>query len=176
MKYILACVDFSAITNRVTEIAAELARQGNARLLLAHVLVVPPAPMAYGGTPEMLAGNDPIPEMKQAARENLERERCRLQAAYGIEAVPMLLEGMNPAAAIFEEAVRIQPEIIVVGSHGRGLIGRMLLGSTSQYLVLHANWPVLVVPAAKPAAIRVGSLAERTDAPVVPAGARVAPA
>ena len=39
----------------------------------------------------------------------------------------------------------VDPDVVVVGSHGRGFLGRVLIGSVSEYVVRHCTAPVLVV-------------------------------
>ncbi|MDH3529848.1 MAG: universal stress protein [Acidobacteriota bacterium] len=51
----------------------------------------------------------------------------------------------RPKEAIVSEAETWHADLIVVGSHGRGFWGRMLLGSVSSAVVKHANCSVLVV-------------------------------
>ncbi|MCA9603368.1 MAG: universal stress protein [Polyangiales bacterium] len=50
----------------------------------------------------------------------------------------------NPSDAILQAAVDVNADIIVVGSHGRSVVGRALFGSVSQALVEAARVPVLV--------------------------------
>jgi nucleotide-binding universal stress UspA family protein len=49
--------------------------------------------------------------------------------------------------AIVEVARNEQVDLVVVGSHGRGAVGRFLVGSVSEHVVRHAPCPVLVVRA-----------------------------
>ncbi|MEO6964155.1 MAG: universal stress protein [Puia sp.] len=51
----------------------------------------------------------------------------------------------SPKHVILEEAEEFSADLIVVGSHGRGTIGRFLLGSVSQSIALHAQSSVLIV-------------------------------
>jgi nucleotide-binding universal stress UspA family protein len=51
----------------------------------------------------------------------------------------------SPKQVILEEAEKLGADLIVVGSHGRGTIGRFLLGSVSQAIALHAQSSVLIV-------------------------------
>lgn len=55
-----------------------------------------------------------------------------------------LVEG-SAGRAIVQVAEQVQPDVVVVGSHGRGFIGRVLIGSVSEYVVRHCTAPVLVV-------------------------------
>jgi nucleotide-binding universal stress UspA family protein len=47
---------------------------------------------------------------------------------------------------LLQESARLQPGMLVIGTHGRTGLGHILLGSTAEYLVRHATVPVLVVP------------------------------
>jgi nucleotide-binding universal stress UspA family protein len=64
--------------------------------------------------------------------------------AAGVPVRFLVWEG-DPGESIVEAAVAESADMIVVGSHGRGGIGRFLLGSVSEYVVRHAEVPVLVV-------------------------------
>ena len=74
--------------------------------------------------------------------------------------VPQLLEGREadivvrrgrPAAAITAEARQWHADLVVVGSHGKGWVDRLLIGSTSERLLNVLPATVLVVPVSKPA-------------------------
>jgi len=51
----------------------------------------------------------------------------------------------EPKHAICEVAQQENPDLMVIGSHGYGLVERALIGSVSEYVVHHAQCPVLVV-------------------------------
>jgi nucleotide-binding universal stress UspA family protein len=55
-----------------------------------------------------------------------------------------LVEG-SAGRAIVHVADEVNPDVVVVGSHGRGFISRVLIGSVSEYVVRHCTHPVLVV-------------------------------
>ena len=61
----------------------------------------------------------------------------------------LIVEGDTDSAgkAICARAAESAFDLIVVGSHGRGLIARAFMGSVSSYIVSHAPCPVLVVRA-----------------------------
>ncbi len=47
---------------------------------------------------------------------------------------------------LLKESTKRQPNMLVIGTHGRTGLGHILLGSTAEYLVRHSTVPVLVVP------------------------------
>ncbi len=56
----------------------------------------------------------------------------------------LIWEG-DPGDSIIEAAAAEQADVIVVGSHARGPVGRLLLGSVSSYLVDHGGLPIIVI-------------------------------
>jgi universal stress protein A len=87
-------------------------------------------------------------------RSRVDQERSRLETAASalvlrgrLDGVPtrfLIWEG-DPAESIVEAARSERADVIVVGSHGRGTIGRALIGSVSDQVVRHAPCAVLVV-------------------------------
>ena len=66
-------------------------------------------------------------------------------------AVDFLVWEGDPGEAIIEAATAESADLIVVGSHGRGTVGRFLIGSVSDHVVRNAQCPVLVVRSGGPA-------------------------
>lgn len=50
---------------------------------------------------------------------------------------------------LLKESIKLQPGMLVIGTHGRTGLGHIVMGSTAEYLVRHATVPVLVVPYTK---------------------------
>ena len=50
---------------------------------------------------------------------------------------------------LLQESIKLQPDVLVIGTHGRTGLEHILLGSTAEYLIRHATVPVLVVPYTK---------------------------
>ncbi|MCB7136585.1 universal stress protein [Cellulosimicrobium marinum] len=67
----------------------------------------------------------------------------------GVEApeVTYRPEHVGPADAIVDEAERTHPELVVIGARKRSPVGKFLLGSTTQRVLLDSPAPVLVVKA-----------------------------
>jgi nucleotide-binding universal stress UspA family protein len=139
---IVAAVDFSDLTDRVIEVASELASAGNDEVLLLHVAQPDPEFVS------LKAGPDSV---RQQRADTLRSEHNQLQARTaalrerGVEARAALVEGAT-IETILAEAERHTARWIVVGSHGKGALKRALLGSVSAGVARHAHCPVAVVP------------------------------
>ena len=80
------------------------------------------------------------------ARENLELFAQELSNK-GVKVQPYLRVGY-PFDEIVQMANHFDVDLIIIGSHGRGGISRLLVGSTAERVVEHARCPVLVVKGA----------------------------
>jgi nucleotide-binding universal stress UspA family protein len=67
------------------------------------------------------------------------------QRERGIDVTPLLIQGPT-IGTILREAGKLDVDLIVLGSHGRGAALRALLGSTSEGVLHKAEVPVLIVP------------------------------
>lgn len=145
MKTILLGTDGSPGAKRATREAIELAAETGRPLRIVSVWWVPSLELSAA---PMMAG-----ELAEVARD---RAQEALDAAVeeaadaGIDAITYLRHG-DVAKQIVEVAELLGDPLIVVGSDGRGAVGRALLGSVSTRLVHAAPCPVLVVRSAVPA-------------------------
>jgi nucleotide-binding universal stress UspA family protein len=133
MSKILFPTDFSHTGDAALALATSLARDSGATLLILHV---EEPPIAYGGG-EMYYG---IPE---PAREDLERmldEVCPVDP--GVPHEHLLVNG-DPATEIIRVADEQGVNLIVMGTHGRTGLTRLLMGSVSEAVVRRATCPVL---------------------------------
>ena len=89
---------------------------------------------------------DFTPLMTLYLTENTKPEEIRRAKARGVNVRFLILDG-PPGEAIVDVARSEQVDMVVVGSHGRGVVGRFFVGSVSEYVVRHAPCPVLVVRA-----------------------------
>lgn len=145
MKRIIAALDFSNATPAILEAAASLARAFGSDLHLVHVLEPEPTYTAYGFTP------DEFPAIHTFQEEARKRARVKLEEAAaglpgGLTATVELAEG-SPLQALIDYAKQVEGDLMVVGSHGHGVVAALLLGSVAEGIVRKAVLPVLVVPA-----------------------------
>jgi len=136
---ILHPTDLSDSAGHALQLARSLARDHGARLVLLNV-VVPPIPVT-----EVYIPNGELVELMD--------QQCRHMAdlAAQIQDVPVethVVQG-QPGAAIVSVAERCQADLIVMGTHGRSGITRMLLGSVAEVVMRQAHCPVLTVKPGK---------------------------
>jgi len=92
---------------------------------------------------------DAVDELREQAEANARRYLERTAAALREMDMPvrLLMEGSRPATAILDIAEREHVDLIMLATHGRGGIDRLMLGSVADRVVHHARCPVLLVPA-----------------------------
>lgn len=79
----------------------------------------------------------------ETGRDELEATRSSLGVDPSIVELKLLEGSAGPAiCAAAEEA---EPDVVVVGSHGRGWFQRLVIGSISEYVARHCLSPVLIV-------------------------------
>jgi len=132
LKRILVATDFTDHARNALELAAFLARQSEAEIILCHVidptLVIPP----------------PKDAPERAASDARAQAETWLQQA-GIENGRVLIEQGHAFAEIVRLARNEDADLVVLGSHGRGAIAHLLLGSVAERVVRKAPCSVLVV-------------------------------
>jgi nucleotide-binding universal stress UspA family protein len=134
VKTILHPTDFSEHSENAYQLACSLARDYDARLILLHVV---PPPVAHG---EVMARQQP-----DGYYEQLEKELIRLQQLNPRVRIERRLEDGDPEATILEVAEEVHCDLIVMGTHGRTGLGRLLMGSVAEAVLRQAPCPVLTV-------------------------------
>lgn len=141
---ILVPTDFTAHSRAAADAAAVLARTFRGSLQLLHVVPLSDY-IGYIGDAEDPRFN--TGELQDAVREQVAIEGRKELARLADEGVPVefnTIEG-PPAAEICEFAVRNWMELIVIGTHGRTGVKRLLIGSVAENVVRHAKIPVLTI-------------------------------
>jgi universal stress protein A len=149
-RRILVPVDFSAGAALALDYAVEFAAAAGASLHLLHVAEISTA--ADG-----LASAD-FPAVERRLCETAERELARLVRERVAGRAPATVEvrpgwpfgGKRPHAEIVEAARKLDADLIVIGTHGRTGFDHLIIGSTAERVVRHAQCPVLTVRAPGP--------------------------
>lgn len=143
---ILIATDGSDLADRALDHGLQLAKLAGSEVTI--VTVTEPATLIGGGY-ATVAGTviDPLPELieaqDKAARDLLARMAKRA-ADQGVTVKTVLVDNSFPAEGIVATAANIGAELIVMGSHGRRGLNRLLLGSQTNNVLAHTKVPVLV--------------------------------
>ncbi len=158
MKNLLVAIDFSKTTDSVLEQAAALAGELKAKLWILHVTSDDAQAMIFestqftGYSPEYVSMPGDVQLARDISAEEIKREHAELHhisaglREKGTDAQAILLKG-DPAKLIIEKAGDLDAEMIILGSHGHGLLHKALQGSVSEAVIRHARCNVLIVPA-----------------------------
>jgi nucleotide-binding universal stress UspA family protein len=143
LRSILLPTDFSECAECALPYATQLARAAGARLVCLYVVEPMMPPVGYAPVAEPLPAVDVSEQLQQSAERELpklaEREECA-----GLDVEELIVHG-EAAAEIVRVAAERAVDLIVISSHGRTGLGRMIFGSTAESVVRHAHCPVLVV-------------------------------
>ena len=151
-KRILVPVDGSPTSVRGLDEAIQLARLTGASIRLVHVLdqVV----FVGGGTYTV----DVFGILKEAGERIMQEMKARVAAA-GIEVSTFVSEVLAGRVCdiVLEQAKAFGADLIVIGTHGRRGVGRLLVGSDAEQVVRLASVPVLLVRTPQGAAAAAGT-------------------
>jgi nucleotide-binding universal stress UspA family protein len=152
---ILVPTDFSPDACAALDLALELSRAKSAKVIAMHVCHVPTYAFFNGGlfapTRELMDGI--ILDAMQALQEEKSHRR-----AQGDTVEIACFEG-NPAEVIVRWAASEKADLIVMGTHGRRGLKRLLMGSVAEHVIRTASQPVLIVRAAKEEAAQKSAIA-----------------
>ena len=143
IRSILLPTDFSECAECALPYATQMARAAGARVICLHVVEPLMPPVGYAPVAEPLPAVDVSEQLQQSAERELPRLAEREECA-GLDVEEVIVHG-EAAAEIVRVAAERDVDLIVISSHGRTGLGRMLFGSTAESVVRHAHCPVLVV-------------------------------
>ncbi len=137
---ILVATDFSASGARAVDMAAALVGLRGGAVCLLHVFEPPSVTI-----PELALEPRIEEDLRLRAAEQLATAAIALRAR-GIVVEERLSIGSPPADVIADVASEIDPILVVVGSHGRRPLPRLLMGSVAEGALLRVKQPIVVVP------------------------------
>jgi nucleotide-binding universal stress UspA family protein len=143
-RRILAAVDGSPTSNKGLREALRVAKREDARLFIVNVVNDFPAFTALDGP----APVDLVPLLREGGRRVLARASTIAKKA-GVKPTMLMREmvGGLAADAIVREARKQRADLIVLGTHGRRGVRRMVMGSDAEQVVRTSPVPVLLVRA-----------------------------
>jgi nucleotide-binding universal stress UspA family protein len=139
---ILVPVDGSETSLHALDGAVDFALGTRAEIVLCHVVNLAEVAILSGGEAQLLPGC--LEELQSQGKAILDEAAARVAGR-----VPVTTRSADgePVEEIERFAAEIQPEFIVIGSHGRSGIGRAVLGSVAEGVMRIAPVPVIVIPA-----------------------------
>ena len=147
-KRILVPVDGSQTSNAGLREAIGLAKEAGARLQLVHI--VDQHTVVMMGVESAYYIDDMMQSAKKSGQRLLKRAVERAAKA-GVQASGVLLETLTGPAAdpIVRQAKKWGADLIVLGTHGRRGVRRLVMGSDAEQVVRNAPVPVMLVRSGK---------------------------
>lgn len=139
IHHVLIATDFSRFSQKALEFGLKLARDCHAQ---ADIVYVMPS------EPFLLAGADAYLAAREAAARDMDALKAGLQASYayaeGRNYKLHLMEG-EVSTTIIDCANAARSDLIVVGTHGRGALGKAVMGSVAERVFRASPIPVLTI-------------------------------
>jgi nucleotide-binding universal stress UspA family protein len=155
-KRILVPIDFSDCSKQALQWAVPFARHYGATLELVHVV-----------TPSYAIDPCGLDEYARTESWEMDDAKVRLEELAGSTGSDLPVESYvrrgRPAAEIVSAARELQADLIVISTHGYRGLERVLLGSTAENVVRHADCPVLTIRAKEGDPSKEGSQAKASQ-------------
>jgi nucleotide-binding universal stress UspA family protein len=139
---ILVCIDLSYSTEKIVKKARELAQVVSAKVWLLHVAEPDPDFVGFEAGPQSV--RDSVSEQFHQEHRQIQGIADRIRED-GLDATALLVQGPT-AETILKQAMKLSADIIVIGTHGRGAVYKLLVGSVSESIIHKAECPIFVVP------------------------------
>jgi nucleotide-binding universal stress UspA family protein len=150
MATTLAFVDFSNETSAVVQTARSAARAFGMKLILMHIST--PDAETEGRQPRTNVSRHGVAAEMHGYHRELEilAKGC---TKMGVETTALLVRGRssrgNPIPKMVKELERVNPDLIVMGTHQHGRLYNAFFGSTSSKLLRKTDCPILLIPSRK---------------------------
>jgi len=142
LNSVLVATDFSETSDAALTYGRNLARAFGAKLHVLHVAESVTTTIAAELYPAVLG--DLQSEVEDAARKRLDA-LLTTDDRTGFGTKTVIRVSSSPAAAIVGYAKAAHIDLIVIGTHGRGAVSQLLMGSVAEKVVRTAGCPVMVV-------------------------------
>ena len=142
---LLVAVDLSESTQTIVEKVEEINKEYPAKVWILHNAEPEPDTLEFKVDP--LAARETLAKKFHHEHLQIQEIANRLRKA-GLDATALLVHGAT-VDAILKEAADLDVDMIVVGTHGRGAMYQLLVGSVSEGILHKSPYPVLVIPTHK---------------------------
>jgi len=144
-RKILVPLDGSALAERAIWHAEEIARGADAEILLLQAVFVP---MPVVPESVLLTEGKVLEEVARSAAEYLDRIAADLRTEG--RKVRSIIDERPPADAILHTAEQEQVDLIVMSTHGRSGLSRLVMGSIAESVLRHTHRTILLVKPERP--------------------------
>ena len=141
-KQLLVPVDGSSPSTAALKCAIEVAKAFGGSITV--ITLFDPYPGITAGL-EFAFAQEPYLDAIRAEADRTLKTACELIEAGGLKADARAIESQQIWRGIIEMAESIKADLIVIGSHGRSGLDRLVMGSVTQRVLQHTKQPVLVV-------------------------------
>ena len=149
---LLVGVDLSESTEKIVKKAEEIAKALSAKVWLMHVAKPEPSDLYGAGYESDSIGlemdaqtfRDSLAKRYHREHRQLQEIAGRLRNA-GLDTTALLVQGAT-VETILKEASKLDVEMIIVGSHGRGAMYQLLMGSVCEGVIRKSKCQILVIP------------------------------
>jgi len=142
---LLVAVDLSESTQTIVERVEEINKEYPAKVWILHN--AEPGPDSVEFKVDPLAARETLAKKFHNEHRQIQEIANRLRKA-GLDATALLVHGPT-VETILKEASDLDVDMIVVGTHGRGAMYKLLVGSVSEGILRKSRYPVLVIPTHK---------------------------
>lgn len=139
---ILVGVDLSDSTDKVIRKAEEIAKALSSKLWIIHAAEPEPDFVGYETGPQSVRDN--VSKAHHEEHRQIQDFAARMRDD-GLDASALLIQGAT-VEVLLQEAERLDARMVVLGSHGRGAMYHLLVGSVSAGVLKKTRCPVLIVP------------------------------
>lgn len=137
-KHILVPTDFGEPAKHALDVGLALAAKFGAKVTLLHACWTPP--WTYSATEALVW---PVEEYDLAAKKELDLALSEARAEYA--RVDEIFMSGEPSEAILDSIKTCGADLLVIGTHSRKGLSRLLMGSVAEKLVRRSTIPVLTV-------------------------------
>ena len=151
MKKVLIAIDYNPTAQKIAETGYSLAKSMNAEITLLHVVADYTYYSSLDYSPIMgfdtfstmgVVQTNTVIELENAAHEYLEKTKKHLHDP----SIKTLVKDGDSGDAIIEAANEIKADVIVLGSHSRRGLDKILMGSVAEKVLRHSKTPLFVIP------------------------------
>ena len=151
MKKVLIAIDYNPTAQKIAETGYSLAKSMNAEITLLHVVADFTYYSSLDYSPIMgfdsfstmgMVQTNTVAELEKAALEYLEKTKKHLDDA----SIKTLVRDGDSGEAIIEAANELKADVIVLGSHSRRGLDKILMGSVAEKVLRHSKTPLFIIP------------------------------